>query len=172
MTTQYHVQELRNGLCIRSSRSLKMWQRLLAAAVAGAFVAGVTSALLRAWWWLLLSLLAAINVFAIAKARNAQLWVSNLEFTATGDIGRRVRHRVINTADVRRLEFWQANGPFRSGPDGLYAVTNHGSKCLLPFLDYKQTSEVIRVIEQRFPGLAQLWHAESPLTMPALGRAK
>jgi len=164
------IQEVRGGLCIRSSRGLELWERLLAAAVAGTFVAGMTSSLIRGW--LLLSLVTATTVFLIMKARSAQLLVSNVEFTATGDIGRRVRQRVLNTADVRRLEFGQANGPFRGGPDGLYAVTNHGSKCLLPFLDYQQAANVILVIEKKFPGLAQHWRTESPTGPLGSGSAR
>jgi hypothetical protein len=171
MATHYDIQELTKGLRIRSSRGFEMWERLLTAAAAGIFVAGVTSGLLRGWW-LLLSLVVAVTVFIAVKAKSAQLLVSNVEFTATGDIGRRVRQRVVNTADVRRLEFWQANGPFRSGPDGLYAVTNHGSKCLLPYLDYAQTAKVIRVIEEKFLGLAQHWRAESPRSTLGQKRAR
>ena len=67
------------------------------------------------------------------------------------------------TGDVRRLEFRDEGGALSSRNSGLYAVTAHSIICLLPFLDFKATSEVINAIEAKFPGLAEGWHSVQPL---------
>jgi hypothetical protein len=93
--------------------------------------------------------------FAGVAGSNAKLYATKFEFVTTGNIGRRgASGRVIVfTADVERLEFRDPTGQ-RSG---LYALTVRKGHCILPFLDYSQTMEVVRAIENKFPGLAERW---------------
>jgi len=46
-------------------------------------------------------------------------------------------------------------------PGGLYAITVRKEYCLLPFVNYAQTQEIISAIETRFPGLAEMWHKKA-----------
>ncbi len=172
VVTHYDIQESASGLRVRASQDTELWVRLIAAGGAATVVGMVTASYLGLWLWAGFLIVAGITAFLTSARTGAQLHATKFEFTSTGNIGRRVRRRVVYTADVRRLEFWQAGGPFRSGPDGLYTVTDHGRKCLLPFLDYRQTIQVIRAIEDKFPGLAQKWRAESPHSLFRLERPK
>lgn len=156
------IQELTKGLRIRVSQDLEQWQRISLAGLAATIAGGMTVHLLAGWWWLGPSAVAAATTYLAVRSRKAQLLATNVEFVTTGDLGRRVQTpRIVCTADVRWLEFWNSSGTFRTGPDGLYAVTTFGSKCLLPFLDYTQTDEVIRAIGRKFPGLAERWRSEA-----------
>jgi hypothetical protein len=75
--------------------------------------------------------------------------------------------------DVRHLEFRGDSGPLTSKLDGLYAVTERKELCLLPFLDWEQTEQVIHAIEKKFPGLAEGWRSgKAHSGHAALGSAK
>jgi hypothetical protein len=146
-----------NGLRIQAHQDLKVWERLFGAGFAAAAV-GIPCATLLKDWWPIPSAIAAIAAFMLAKNTTAELYVTNVEFIARGNLGRRVKTpRIVCTADVWGLEFWSAN-PFGSQRDGLYAVTKTSKRyLLLPFLDFQQTKEAIGAIESKFPGLAQYW---------------
>jgi len=167
LATRYEMRELSKGLCIRVSRDLEKWERISLAGLAATIAGGMSAHFLGGWWSLGLSAIAAIATYMAVSSRKAQLLVTNVEFVTTGDLGRRIQApRIVCTADVRGLEFWCGSGLFRSGPDGLYVLTTLGSKCILPFLDYAQSDEVIRAIGRKFPGLAERWRTESSTSRP------
>ena len=153
-TASYRVEELHNALRIKVHKSLELWERLILSFGLAAFVGSVSFTLLG-WWSIVLGAATAISHFALARGMNAQLYTTKLEFVTTGNVGRRgANGRVmVCTADVHCLEFRDPAGQ-RSG---LYAVTARNGYCILPFLDYSQTMEVIRAIEIKFPGLAEHW---------------
>jgi hypothetical protein len=129
--------------------------------IVAAFV-GSASFTLLGWWSIILSIAIVILLFAFINGTNAQLHATKLEFVTTGNIGHRgaFRRIVVCAADVQRLEFRDGIGR-RSG---LYAVTARKGHCILPFLDYMQAMEVIRGIENKFPGLAEHWRENAAST--------
>jgi hypothetical protein len=163
MATHFHIQELPNGLRVQARRDLPPWERLLAACI-GAMVIGIPSAsFLGGWWWTMLSAIAAAVTYGAVRITSAELQVTNLEFISKGDLGRRVQTpRTVCTGDVRGIEYREGSIPLTTRLGGLYALTNRKELCLLPFLDWEQTEQVIRTIEKKFPGLAEGWRSEKP----------
>jgi hypothetical protein len=154
VASYYRIQELGNALLIKAHRDAERWERLLVAGFAATFVGVFGASIFGGWWWMILSCGAGVAAFAIRWGMNAQLQATNVEFVTKGDLGRRARiPRILCTGDVCRLEF--QNPTLK--PSGLYAVTARKRYCILPFLDYPQTIEVIRAIENKFPGLAERW---------------
>jgi hypothetical protein len=145
---------------------------LIAVGLGAAFLSATWP--LFAYWSLLIAFFVAAATFAGGMASRVELRATKFELVARGNLGRRGSQmtRVVCTGDVRSLEFRDLAGQ-RSG---LYAVTEKTAYCILPFLDYSQTKEVIRAIEAKFPGLAEGWQAQSPATGDflalGLGRAK
>jgi len=119
-----------------------------------------TATIFGGWWWAASALVAALIEFASIRSQNAELRATNVELVAKGDLGRRTRKRIVCTGDVRRLEYSE---PYLQFP-GLYAVTARREYCVLPFLDYAQTTAVILAIEKKFPGLAQQWRTKTKNT--------
>jgi hypothetical protein len=158
VAAHFRIEEAHSALCIKAHKSLARWERLVFCAGVPALL-GYISFTFLGWWSIVLAAAAATLLFAGATGRNAQLYATKLEFVTTGNIGRRgASGRVIVfTADVERLEFRDPTGQ-RSG---LYAVTARKEHCILPFLDYSQTMEVIRAIENKFPGLAERWRGKA-----------
>jgi hypothetical protein len=154
----YQVQDLYDALRIKVHKNLELWERLIFAVVLGTFV-GDFSFKLFGWWSIMLAVLTAIAVFTLENGMNAQLYATKVEFLTTGNIGRRGSRTelMVLAADVQWLEFRDPPGR-RSG---LYAVTARKGHCVLPFLDYAQTMEVIRRIENKFPGMAERWRENS-----------
>jgi hypothetical protein len=167
MATHHRVQELASGLRVQVHQDLERWERLLVAAVAAvaAVAVGFPAALyLGGWSWAILSIIGALTALGVARGKSAELQVTNVEFITKGDLGRRVRTpRIVCTGDVRQIEF-------REG--GLYAVTAHSTVCLLPLLDFNATAEVIRAIENKFPGLAEGWRSRQPFKENYLGSTR
>jgi CDP-diglyceride synthetase len=159
MATHYHMQQLANGLRVQAHQDWDRWQRLLVAAAAAIAIGFPAALYFGGWWWTILSIAAALLAFATAKGRDAELQITRVEFISKGDIGRRIRKCVVCTGDVRRLEFHEEGNPFSNTYGGLFAVTAHGKTCLLPMLDSQATVEVIRAIENKFPGLAEGWRS-------------
>ena len=85
----------------------------------------------------------------------AELRVTSKELRTTGNIGRRNRlgSRTVFAADIDRLEFQRGTEWFATRRSGLYAVTAKRDLCILPFIDQQQTAEIIKTVENRFPGL-------------------
>ncbi len=162
MATHFDIRELTGGLCVEVHRDLERWQRLLVAGFVGTWVGSMSAYFLGGWWWTLLSIVAAQTAFRVVRGRRAELQVTSVEFYSRGDIGRRVRKRIVCTGDVRRLEFREET-TFIPGYGGLYAATAQGATLLLPMLDFDATAEVIRAIASKFPGLAEGWRSGQPL---------
>jgi hypothetical protein len=162
MATQYHIQEQTNGLRIQARQEMERWERLVLA-VGVAMMVGIAAAnFLGGQWWIILSAITAVGIFQAVRSKDAELQVTNVEFTTKGDLGRRARTpRIVCAGDIHRLEFGGPFGPLVTRPSGLYASTSRTRVCVLPFLDFRQTADVIRAIEQKFPGLAEGWHARS-----------
>ncbi len=171
MATHYHIQELTSGLRIQARQDMPIWERLLVAGLMGMFAGILSATFLGSWWWTILSIMAAAAIYGTVKGKSAELQVTNVEFTTKRDPGQRVRTpRIVCTGDVRQIEFREGFSP---GSGGLYAVTAHSTICLLPLLDFSATAEVIRAIENKFPGLAAGWRlGQSPNEHAAVGSAK
>jgi hypothetical protein len=169
MATHYHIQELTSGLRIRAQQDTPTWERLLVAGLMGMFVGVLSAAFLGSWWWTILSIVAAAAIYGTVRGKSAELQVTNVEFTTRRDP--RVRTpRIVCTGDVRQIEFREG---FNPGSGGLYAVTAHSTICLLSLLDFSATVEVIRAIENKFPGLAAGWRlGQSHNEQAAVGSAK
>jgi hypothetical protein len=158
MSSYYHINELSGGLRIRSRRDIAIWERLLGAGFAGVAAALATSTFFTIWWCAFFSSGIALLVFVAVRGLNAELRATGVEFVTKGHLGRRgPTNRIVCTGDVRGLEFQDPRGQLR----GLYAVTARRDHCILPFLDYGQTMEVIQAIESKFPGLAEQWRGNS-----------
>ena len=157
-TACYRVEELHNALRIRVHKSLELWERLILSFGMAVPVVSLSLAFFG-WWSTILGLATAISVFTLASGARAQLYATKLEFVRIGNISRRGGSGRVNlcTADVRGLEFRDPAG----GYSGLYAVTARKGYCILPFLDYAQTMEVICAIEKKFPGLAEHWRGNT-----------
>ena len=165
MATRFHIQELANSLRVQARQDLPRWERLLAAGIVATVVGMASANFLGGWWWTILSVIAAAATYRAVKNTSAELHVTKVEFTSKGNLGRRVQTpRIVCTGDVRRIEFREDNSPLTSRLGGLYAVTDRKELCLLPFLDWEQTKQVIQAIEKKFPGLAEGWRSDSPFT--------
>lgn len=170
MATHYDIHEMANGLRIRASRDLELWERLLAACFAAAVVGAVSVNFLRGWW-LGLSAIGAAVTFVLFKSQHAELLATKVEFTTTGDLGRRTKTpRIVLAADIRGLGFWSTGFP-GSGRDGLHAETAQRKICILPFLDFQQTFEITKAIEAKFPGLAEHWRDSSGSSISLIPKA-
>jgi hypothetical protein len=163
MATHIHIQELGDGLRIQAHHDLPHWERLLVTGFIGMFAGVVGASLLDGWWWTILSVVAAGIAYRTASSTSAELQVTKLEFVSKGYFGRRDNTpRTVCTGDVRMLEFRAESRLLNTVRHGLYALTGRKEICLLPFLEWEQAEEIIRAIENKFPGLAEAWRANSP----------
>ena len=157
MAAEYRVTELHNGLRISVRKEMEIRERLLPAGIIAIIVGFAAERVFGIWSWIPAFLLGTL-IFNFIKFKAAYLTATNVEFVTAGYLGKRVRTpRIVCIADVESLEFECPT----FGLQGLYAVTKRGSYCILPFLDYKQTAEVIREMERIFPRLAQMWDEKS-----------
>ena len=124
----------------------------------------ITATVFGGWFWAACSPIVALIAFASVRSQKAELQVTKVELVAQGDLGCRTHKRVVYTGDVRRLEYREPG--LQCG--GLYAMTASREYCVLPFLDYSQTTAVILAIETKFPGLAQQWRTKTKTTEPIL----
>jgi hypothetical protein len=159
MAATYEISQLRNGLRINVRKDMSLWGRILLSSFLAVIALIVTDSFVGNWSWGV-ALIFGIGAFATIRGSSAELRATNVEFVARGNFGRRGSRvaRVVCTGDVRRLEFRDIAGQH----SGLYALTARSAQCILPFLDYAETTEIIQVIEAKFPGLAETWQAELP----------
>jgi len=159
MAANYEITQLRNGLCISVRKDMSPRGRILLSSLFAILALLATNGLMGNWSWVV-ALIFAIVTFAGLRGASAELRATNVEFAARGNFGRQGSRitRVVCTGDVRRLEFRDVAGQ----NSGLYAVTARSAQCILPFVDYRETMEIISAIEAKFPGLADAWHAEAP----------
>lgn len=168
MPTTYELQELESELFIRVVRKQTVGRRLLSGPILG-----VLSALFvgyyffpRPWLsaFLLLGLL--IGSLALLEEKKASLGATKLEFRCRGRFRGEPRfERVICAPEIKWLEYQQESeggSDFAYNPGGLYAEVSDGSSCLLPYVDEKQSQEIIAKIEIKFPQLAEQWRKSSP----------
>lgn len=89
----------------------------------------------------------------IIRQRTVQLSATNLEFqTTTGGFYR--SRTAIPRANIESLEYREeSGGPDHYEPAGLYAGLRAGARCVLPYLDQRQTQTVIEAIYRRFPDM-------------------
>jgi hypothetical protein len=157
MARRFEITELRNSIRISVGADLPVWARILVSFIPAVAAISIGHALLGSWIWLVAFCVAAIG-FAAARGSRADLDVTNVEFVTRGNIGRPGSRttQIVCTGDVRGLEFRDSTGQ-RSG---LYALTARSPKCVLPFVNYSETMEVIRAIRKKFPGLAEIWQVQ------------
>jgi hypothetical protein len=165
MATHFQIQELASGLRVQARQDLPRWERLLVAGIVAGVVGIPSASFVGGWWWALLSAIAAAATYGSVKNTSAELQVTNVEFISKGNLGRRIQTpRIVCTGDVRRIEFREGSSPLTSRLEGLYALTDRQELCLLPYLDWEQTEQVIQAIEKKFPGMSHGWRSERPFT--------
>ena len=166
MTARYELRELIDTLQIRVVVQLSLSERLLAAGVIGSIVAVFSyQSSTKGWWWLAIALSAATLVFFRSATRYGGGNVSKLEFNTWGfGSGRGARRpRTIFTNNISCLKFLSQPFLTSTHSDGLYAVAGSEEVLLLPYLNYKQTIEIIQAIERKFPSLAERWGANQTI---------
>ena len=108
----------------------------------------------------------AAGSLAMFRGKKASLKATSLEFHSRGRFrGEPRSERVVCTADIRWLEYQSENeggSDFIHNPGGLYAAISRGTVCLLPYVDEKQTQEIIIALEKKFPALSEQWRKHSP----------
>jgi hypothetical protein len=153
VAVHYSIHESNDALRIVVGREVPLSERLLIASFVAIFVATATGTSgLRMTWCLILTIVCAVVVFASVRQTTAGLAVTKLEFQTRGS-RRRGGDVTLLTAKIQRLEFQEH--PF--GQQGIYAVTSRRDYCVVPFVDSEQAREIAKVIEGRFPGLAEMW---------------
>ena len=158
MARHFEITELRNAIRVSVGQDLPAWTRILVSFISAAAALSIGQALLRGWVWLVAVCIAVI-AFATVRGSRAELNVTKVEFVTRGNIGRRGSNatQVVCTGDVRGLEFRDSTG-LRTG---LYALTARSQKCILPFVDYSESIQIISAIHEKFPGLAESWKVKS-----------
>jgi len=168
MPTIYELRELEDELFIRAIRKETVGRRLLSGPIVGASSALFVGYYFFPHTWLpaLLLLGLIIGLVAMLGEKKASLRVTKLEFRCSGRFRGEPRfERVICTPDVNWLEYQQESeggSDFAHIPSGLYASVGNGSSCFLPYVDEKQSHEIIAKIETKFPHLADQWRKNSP----------
>jgi len=154
----FEITERRNSIRISVREDLPAWARILIGLIAAVAAFSLGRGLLGNWIWMVALCIAAVS-FATAKGSRADLNVTNVELVTRGNMGRRGGRatQIVCTGDVGGLEFRDKTGQ-RSG---LYALTVRRAKCVLPFVGYAEAMEVVRAIQTKYPGLAEIWRAET-----------
>jgi hypothetical protein len=154
------VVDMSDGLLFKTALEPLLIEALLLCAVTGAFVALVSSRFLVKWEVIVLATLSAsVAFFAAKRTRRCELRIGRKEFVSRGNLGDILGPtRSVSAADVLWLEYQESRGGDSPGhPAGLYAVAKHGSVCLLPDIDEKQTASIIERIKERFPDFRAQW---------------
>ena len=154
MATQFELRETPSGLVVKSKLQHAHLYALLSGCVAASAVALVAYRYVPAPIVIVVAALGGIfGYIEIIRQRTVQLSAMNLEFqTTTGDFHR--SRTAIPRANIESLEYREEKGgPDHHEPAGLYAELRAGSKCILPYLDERQTQTVIEAIYRRFPDM-------------------
>lgn len=154
MATQFALRETPSGLVVKSKMPHAHLHALLSGCIAASAVALVAYRYARVPIVIMVALLGGIfGYIEIIRQRTVQLSATNLEFqTITGNFYR--SRTAIARANIESLEYReQLGGADHYQSAGLYAESRAGSKCILPYLDERQTQTVIEAIYKRFPDM-------------------
>lgn len=154
MATQFELRETPSGLVVKSKMQNAHLHALLSGCVATSVVALVAYRFVRPPIVIVVAALGGIfGYIEIIRQRRVQLSATNLEFqTTAGDFYR--SRTAIPRANIESLEYREERGgPDHYEPAGLYAELRAGSKCILPYLDERQTQTVIEAIYRHFPDM-------------------
>ncbi len=154
MATQFELVETPGGLVVKSKMQHTHLYALFSGCIAASAVALVAYRYAPAPIVMVVAFLGGIfGYIEVVRQRTVQLRAMNLEFqTTTGDFYR--SRTAIPRADIESLEYREERGgPDHYEPAGLYAELRTGSKCILPYLDERQTHSVIEAIYRQFPDM-------------------
>jgi hypothetical protein len=151
---EIEIEEIPDGLLIRSVRSGSALYALLSAVVTGAVVFFFARMYFHRPALLVLTVLAATWVSSRWwRTVRVELRMTEVEMQVIGHL--RSGHslnRHIPLANIRRLEYQPGLGENQADrPGGLYVEQRWKSDCVLPHLDERQTKQAIDAIYQRFP---------------------
>jgi hypothetical protein len=154
------IEEVPEGLSIRSVRKGSVFYALLSAIVIGAFVFFMGRVYFHRPALLVLTALSAVwGSSRWWRAVRVELRVNNLEIQVIGH-QRSVPglNRIIPLSTIQRLEYrpGQEHQPNKGegesdSPSGLYVEQRWKADCVLPHLNEQQTQEAIDAIYKRFP---------------------
>ncbi len=163
METQFRMRELRDGLEIRSW-SPRRYPHFFFIFAGVILVFGVAFGVVTKKY-------PAIPLFfvfgffilliALLGEQSGQVRITKFDVVGTSS-RRRAKNRGdfrLATAEVRWLEYrdGEVMGITGFGSAGIYAVQPSGATCILPFVDFQQAAKIISTIENRFPGLSEMW---------------
>jgi hypothetical protein len=154
MAARLEIEEIPDGLLIRSVRGGSMLYALLGAAVTGVVVFFFARLYFHRPALIVLTILAAIWVSSRWwRTVRVELRITTVEMQVIGHL--RSAHslnRQIPLANIRYLDYRPHLGEDQSDkPGGLYVQQRWKSDCVLPHLDERQTRQAIDAIYQRFP---------------------
>ncbi len=154
MATGFELRETPSGLIVKSKMQHAHSHAVLSGCVSASAVAIVAYHYAAASIVIIVAILGGIFGYVeIIRQRSVQLRATNLEFqTTTGDFYR--SRAAIPRADIESLEYREEKGgPDHYEPAGLYAELKDGSRCILPYLNERQTHAVVEAIYKRFPDM-------------------
>jgi len=156
MLETLNIRKIADGLLIRSRMQHGHLQAIISAIVSATFFVFVVRFFFSSPILVLCGVAIAGSVFGyleVMRFRTAELRATNLEFQTTFSGLFRSAHSVPR-ANIRWLEYRDEGGGSDSyATEGLYAVLNHGSKCILPYLSPQQTDTVIDALYRQFPDM-------------------
>jgi hypothetical protein len=154
MVPRGEIEEIPDGLSIRSVRSGSMLYALFSAVVTGAVVYFLGRMYFHRPALIVLTILAATwGSSRWWRMVRVELRITRLEMQVIGHLrSDRSLNRHIPLASIRHLEYRPGRGDGESGqPAGLYVVQRWKADCVLPHLDEKQTHQAIDAIYRCFP---------------------
>jgi hypothetical protein len=154
MVPRVEIEEIPDGLSIRSVRSGSMLYALFSAVVTGAVVYFLGRMYFHRPALIVLTILAATwGSSRWWRAVRVELRITRLEMQVIGHLWSGPSlNRHIPLASIRRLEYRPNLGEGESDrPSGLYVEQRWKSDCVLPHLDEGQTRQAIDAIYRRFP---------------------
>jgi hypothetical protein len=158
MPAEVRIQQTPKGLRISVTSHQSPIQSVLLC-VATTFIFGTAAKWLLPWpWWMVGLVFGVLCALLISRLdRRSELNAVNLDFSTTcteAQTGRR-QPWVVARADIQSMYFDKEHGGDDEDyyPEGLYADTFHGEACILPYIDERQSIQVISEIYKRFPDM-------------------
>jgi hypothetical protein len=165
MPSDINIIDLKNELRVESVRQSSLPSVVISTAAAGGFAAHIGFRYYGVLASVVAGLCAAALAFLVARRSNRfELRIAHSKFVFRGRIGDKLRsHWSVCPDEIRWLEYQEdTTGPETSNhPGGMYAVLQHRSVCLLPYVDEEQTHRVIDRIENKFPVFRTRWASGS-----------